>query len=353
MTENLTNDLFLRACRRQRVERTPVWIMRQAGRYLPEYRAVREKHDFLTLCRTPELAAEVTIQPIDILDVDAAIIFSDIMVIPEAMGMNLELIESRGPVLDDPIRSAAQVDTLVIPDPAEKLQYALDAISLTKRELNNRVPLIGFAGSPWTLFSYMVEGEGSKNFRNAKAMLFSDPLLAHRLLEKISAAVAEYLAAQIEAGADAVQIFDSWGGNLAPGMFAEFSVNYIANIVERLRRYDVPVIVFALRCSHSLDTLAGTGCDVLGIDWHTRMIAAKSMIGSKVALQGNLDPAMLYAPLDRIREGVRDVLQGFGEGDGHIFNLGHGILPDVPVEHAKALVQFVREESPRYHPASA
>lgn len=353
MNEIIANDLFLRACRRQAVPRTPVWIMRQAGRYLPEYRAVRERYDFLTLCRTPELASEVTIQPVDIIGVDAAIIFSDIMVVPEAMGMNLELIESRGPVLEDPIRSAAQADALVIPDPVDKLRYMLDAITLTRKNLGGRVPLIGFAGAPWTLFSYMVEGEGSKNFRNAKAMLFSEPLLAHRMLEKITTAVAEFLAAQIEAGADAVQIFDSWGGNLAPGMFAEFSANYMTNIVERLHRYDVPVIVFALRCSQSLDILAGTGCDVLGIDWHISMAKAKHAVGAKVALQGNLDPAMLYAPPERIREGVREVLQGFGPGPGHIFNLGHGILPDVPVEHVKALVRFVKEESPRYHSESA
>jgi uroporphyrinogen decarboxylase len=349
MTESVKNDLFLRACMRKPTPRTPIWIMRQAGRYLPQYRAVRKKADFLTLCKTPELAAEVTVQPVDVLDVDAGIIFSDIMVLPEAMGMRLELIESKGPVLENPVRNLRQVDELVIPDPADKLKYVLDAIALAKRELHERVPLIGFSGAPWTLLSYMVEGEGTKGFLNAKGLIYSDPELAHRLLKKITAAASSYLAAQIEAGADAVQLFDTWAGNLTPGQFEEFSLDYIVEIIGSLERYDVPVIVFAKDCYHSLAKIADSGCDVVGLDWKTEMKTARQIVGKKASLQGNLDPAVLYASPERIRKGVVEVLDGYGNGEGHVFNLGHGILPDVPVENAKALVQIVKEESPKYH----
>ncbi len=349
MDAGIDNDLFLRACRRDPCERTPIWIMRQAGRYLPQYRVLREKADFLTLCKTPDLAAEVTVMPVEILGVDAAILFSDIMVVPEAMGMKLSLVESRGPVLDDPIRTSARIDSLAVPDPADRLGFVLDAVRLTKRALAGRVPLIGFSGAPWTLFSYMVEGSGSKNFARAKAFMYSEPVLAHRLLDKITDSVSRYLAAQVEAGVDAVQLFDTWGGLLTPGSFEEFSLTYIARIIDDLRRYDVPIIVFAKDCDHSLVKIVNAGCDVVGIDWRTDMKAARTVVGLRASLQGNLDPTLLYAPPEKIREGVREVLDGYGEGDGHIFNLGHGILPDVPVENVKAMIRFVKEESPAYH----
>ncbi len=349
MTGKLKNDLFLRACRRQPVPRTPIWIMRQAGRYLSQYRAIREKSDFLTMCKTPELAAEVTLMPVELIGVDAAIIFSDIMVVPEAMGMKLELVESRGPVLDNPVRSPSRINELCIPDPTHKLKFVLDAIELAKRELDGRVPLIGFSGAPWTLFSYMVEGEGSKNFKHAKSFIYNEPGAAHELLDKITRAVSMYLVAQVEAGADAVQLFDSWGGALTPGMFKEFSLNYMARIIDDLRGYNVPVIIFAKDCEHSLARIVNTGCDVIGIDWRTDMKSARTVVGLKASLQGNLDPALLYARPERIELGVEEVLSGYGKGHGHVFNLGHGVLPDVPVENVKALVKFVREKSPPYH----
>ena len=346
----MVNDLFLRACRREPVERTPVWMMRQAGRYLPEYRAVRAKHDFLTLCKTPELAAEVSVQPVNIIGVDACIIFSDILVVPEAMGMELIVEEGKGgPRFPHPLRSRADIDNLKVPDPNQKLKYVMDAIRMTRSHLNGRVPLIGFAGSPWTLATYMVEGKGSKNFRHIKELVYSSPKDAQALLEKLARVVAAYLNAQIEAGAQAIQIFDTWGGILPQEEFREFSLRSISLVLQLLRRNNAPVIVFCKDCGHSLEAIADTRPDVVGLDWTVDIGKARDMVGSYVALQGNLDPAMLYAPPDRIRSGVRTILEKFGKGSGHIFNLGHGILPDVPVEHAKAFVQAVKEESPKYH----
>jgi uroporphyrinogen decarboxylase len=346
----MINDLFLRACRREPVERTPVWIMRQAGRYLPEYRVIRAKVDFLTLCKTPDLAAEVSIQPVDIIGVDACIIFSDILVVPEAMGMKLFVEEGKGgPRFETPIRTRAEINKLAIPDPNRELKYIMDALRLTRKNLNNRVPLIGFAGSPWTLATYMVEGKGSKNFRSMKELIYSNPKDAHALLDKLARTVAAYLSAKIEAGAQAVQIFDTWGGILPPDEFKEFSLRYIEQVLNLLNRNGAPTIIFCKDCGHSVEAIADTGCDVVGLDWSIDIAKARMMVGSYAALQGNLDPTMLYAPPDRIREGVKKILEKFGRGSGHIFNLGHGILPDIPVEHAKAFVQAVKEESIQYH----
>jgi uroporphyrinogen decarboxylase len=325
-------------------------MMRQAGRYLPEYRAIRAKVDFLTLCKTPELAAEVSIQPVDIIGVDACIIFSDILVVPEAMGMKLFVEEgSGGPRFENPIRTLADINKLTVPDPNRDLKYVMDAVRLTRKNLNNRVPLIGFAGSPWTLATYMVEGKGSKNFRSIKELIYSNPKEAHVLLDKLARTVAAYLSAKIEAGAQAVQIFDTWGGILPPDEFKEFSLRYIEQVLQLLKRNGAPTIVFCKDCGHSIEAIADTGCDVVGLDWSIDIEKARMMVGGYVALQGNLDPTMLYAPPDRIRNGVTKILAKFGNGSGHIFNLGHGILPDIPVEHVKAFVQAVKEESPKFH----
>ncbi|MCX6174584.1 MAG: uroporphyrinogen decarboxylase [Ignavibacteriales bacterium] len=345
----LKNDLFLRACKRKKVERTPIWIMRQAGRYLPEYRAVRKKVDFITMCKTPELAAEITIQPVDIIGVDAAIIFSDILVIPEAMGMKLEMIESKGPKLYNPIRSISDINRLRKIDPSKDLKYILDAVSLAKKELNGRVPLIGFAGSPWTLMTYMVEGGGSKSFSEIKKFIYNDPKSTHILLDKIADAVAEYLSAKIEAGADAVQIFDTWGGLLSPADFEEFSLRYIEKIISQVKRKDEPVIVFAKGVHYKLNKLANCGADVIGLDWTMELGKVRSKIGNKVALQGNLDPTILYGDKEKIRNEAVKVLKSFGKNNGHIFNLGHGILPNVKSENAKFLVDVVKEESKKFH----
>lgn len=347
--EKLNNDLFLRACKRQPVERTPIWIMRQAGRYLPEYQAVRAKADFLTMCKTPELAAEVTIQPIDILGVDAAIIFSDILVIPEAMGMHLEMHEGKGPIFHKPIRNENDAKQLKKVIPEKELNYVLDAVRLTKKELNGRVPLIGFSGSPWTLLTYMVEGRGSKNFSEVKKLIYNNPKLAHQLLNDLSDTIADYLSAKIEAGCNAVQIFDTWGGILSQKDFLEFSLPYVEKIITQLKRKDEPVIFFAKGVHHNLNKMADIGADVLGLDWTMNLGEVRKLVGNRVALQGNLDPTVLYANKNYIKQEVISVLQSFGEGSGHIFNLGHGVLPDVDPENVKALVQYVKEESKIFH----
>jgi uroporphyrinogen decarboxylase len=346
---NLQNDLFLRTIKKEPVERTPVWIMRQAGRYLPEYRAVGEKTDFLTMCKTPELAAEVTIQPVDIIGVDAAILFSDILVIPEAMGLELEMHEGKGPVFNNPVRTESDAKNLKEIDPSTDLKYVLDAVTLTKKQLNSRVPLIGFAGSPWTLLTYMVEGRGTKSFSQVKKLIYNNPVLAHRILEKLADAVAVYLSAKIEAGVNAVQIFDTWGGILPQHDFEEFSLRYIKRIISQLKRNDEPVIVFAKGVHYKLKKLAKCGADVIGLDWTMDIGRVRKRIGGKVALQGNLDPAVLYGTETKIKEEVIRVLESYGEGSGHIFNLGHGILPDIDPAKAKFLVETVKEESKKYH----
>ncbi|MBA4312927.1 MAG: uroporphyrinogen decarboxylase [Chlorobiaceae bacterium] len=346
----MINDIFLKACKRQPTNRTPVWMMRQAGRYLPEYRAVRAKTDFLTLCKTPELATEVTIQPVDILRVDAAIIFSDILVIPEAMGMELIVEEGKGgPRFPSPLRSKEDINKIQVPDPNEKLKFVMDALRLTRKSLSDRVPLIGFSGSPWTLAAYMVEGHGSKNFRYAKELIYNEPKLAHQLLDKLAKSVAAYLSAQIEAGAQAVQIFDTWGGILTQDAFQEFSLYYIRQIIEETKTKGAPIIVFCKDCGHSLEKIAATGCDVVGLDWSNDIGMVRKLIGSTTALQGNMDPTILYTKPERIRQEVKMILEKFGKGNGHIFNLGHGILPDIPVEHAREFINAVKEESVSFH----
>jgi uroporphyrinogen decarboxylase len=341
------NDLFLRACRREPVERTPVWMMRQAGRYLPEYRAVRARADFLTMVRTPELAVEVTLQPVDLLGVDAAIIFSDILVVPQAMGMALTVEEGTGPRFDAPLRGAADIAALRDPTPEEDLRYVLDALRLARRELRGRVPLIGFAGAPWTLMSYMVEGTGSKNFARAKRFLVEQPSEAHRLLERLASIVGAFLRAQVEAGAQAVQLFDSWAAALGPSDFRAFVLPYLAQACRIARAAGAPVIAFAPGAGWALEEIAEhTGADVIGVDWQTDASQARRRLdGRGVALQGNLDPCWLYAPPAVIRERTRAMLDAFGPA-GHIANLGHGILPDVPVAHAQAFIDAVQEWRP-------
>lgn len=346
----LQNDLFLRACKREDVDRTPVWFMRQAGRYLPEYRDIRARADFLTLCKTPELAAQVTVLPVDTVGVDAAILFSDILVVPEAMGMELLIAEGKGgPRFPSPIRSSQEIKNLEVPDPFSRLKFVMDAIRVTRLQLNNRVPLIGFSGSPWTLAAYMVEGRGSREFRHAKELIFSSPKDAHALLDKLARSVAAYLNAQIEAGVHAVQIFDTWGGVLGPGEFEEFSLRYIKQVLSLLKKNGAQVIVFCKDCGDALENIADSGADVVGLDWKMDIGKAREMVGSYVALQGNLDPCMLFAPPERIEEGVKLILEKFGKGNGHIFNLGHGILPDTPLEHVKAFVNAVKTFSVQYH----
>ena len=353
MTE-LKNDLFLRACLREDVERTPVWMMRQAGRYLPEYRATRLRAGgFLNLCKNPELACEVSLQPVDILDADAAILFSDILVVPEAMGMELTFGAGEGPKFPQPIRCRADVEKLPVPDPEDELGYVMAAVSTIRKALDGRVPLIGFTGSPWTLATYMVEGGGSKTFSIVKSMMFNEPETMHLLLGKLADAVAAYLNAQIANGAQAVQIFDTWGGILNTRDFKTFSLQYMQRIVSQHKRENegrrVPVILYSKGGMGWLEAMADTGCDVLGLDWSIDIDVARARVGDRVALQGNMDPTMLYARPERIREEVRDILAKFGYGNGHVFNLGHGITPDVPPEHAIEFFKAVREESAIYH----
>ncbi len=341
----MTKDhIFLKACRRERTDRRPLWIMRQAGRYLPEYRAVREKHDFLTMCKTPSLAAEITVQPIDIIGTDAAILFSDILVIPEAMGMHLEMIESRGPVFPDPIRSVADFGKLDYEGVVARLSYVTDAVKETKQRLDGRVPLIGFSGSPWTLATYMIEGGASKNHEKVKTFIYEHPEAAHQLLSKLADIVADYLIAKIAAGCDAVQIFDTWASLLSPGDFEEFSLRYMRQICRRLSGQGVPVIVFAKGIG-SFEPMREVECDVLGVDWVRNLGDVSKVVGDGKALQGNLDPTILFGPKEKISREVEKILKGYGPKPGHIFNLGHGILPKTPVENVKHLVASVREIS--------
>ena len=338
------SDLFLRACRREPVERPPVWMMRQAGRYLPEYRAVRARADFLTMVRTPELAVEVTLQPVDLVGVDAAIIFSDILVVPQAMGMTLTVEEGTGPRFHDPLRSSGDLERLREVSPEQDLAYVLDALRLARTSLEGRVPLIGFAGAPWTLMSYMVEGSGTKAFTLAKRFLVERPRSAHALLERLATIVGRFLAAQAGAGAQAVQLFDSWAAALGPRDFREFALPYLAEAVRLAKQGGVPVIAFAPGAGWALEEIAdASGADVIGVDWQTDAAAARQRLtGRAVALQGNLDPTWLYAEPAVIRERTHAMLAAFG-GRGHVANLGHGILPDVPVAHAKAFVDAVKE----------
>lgn len=339
------NDRFLRACRGEKLDRPPIWIMRQAGRYLPEYRAIRKEMDFVTLCKTPEKAAEVTIQPIDRLGVDAAILFSDILVPVEPMGFKISF--NPGPVLDHAVRTMADVDNIRITDPEETVPYVYEAIRILRRELDGRVPLIGFAAAPFTLATYMVEGQGSKNFSKVKGLMFSEPSTAHALLEKITVATERYLLGQIEAGAQAVQLFDSWAGLLSAEDYREFAMPYARRILDTLKDRGVPRIYFALNNAHLLEEIKECGADVVGMDWRMNLAEANRRLDGRYALQGNLDPTVLLSGSpETIRNRARKVVAAGKDLPGHIFNLGHGILPETPVEHAQALVQAVQEVTP-------
>ncbi|MBE0364851.1 uroporphyrinogen decarboxylase [Pseudoalteromonas ulvae UL12] len=350
----LKNDRYLRALLKQPVDATPVWMMRQAGRYLPEYRALRaEAGDFMSLCKNAELACEVTLQPLRRFPLDAAILFSDILTIPDAMGLGLYFETGEGPKFERPILDMRDVVNLPIPDPEQELGYVMNAVRTIRRELKGDVPLIGFSGSPWTLATYMVEGSSSKTFGKIKKMAFAEPEILHMLLDKLADSVILYLNAQIKAGAQSVMIFDTWGGILTPRDYREFSLGYMEKIVDGLiREYDgrkVPVTLFTKNGGMWLEAMAATGCDALGLDWTIDIADAKSRVGDKVALQGNMDPAMLHASPERIRQEVQKILDGFGAGSGHVFNLGHGITPDVDPENAGAFINSVHELSKLYH----
>ncbi len=339
------NDTFLKACRGEKVDYTPVWLMRQAGRYMKEYQEVRAKVDFLTLCKTPELAAKVTIQPIDLLGVDAAILFSDILIPVEAMGMHLEFSEKKGPILSEPVRSKSGVEKLIIPDTEDSMPFVLETIRILRRELADRVPLIGFSGAPFTLATYIIEGGSSKNFLNTKKMMYQNPGLFDALLEKITSTVIDYLSAQIRAGAQAVQIFDSWAGILSPYDYQNVIFPHVKSAIKVLKKYGVPVIYFVNDCAGLLDIAKKSGADVIGIDWRVDMGRAVKSLGKRISVQGNLDPLVLFGPKEHIEERVQDVLNKAETARGHIFNLGHGILPETPVENAIAMVEAVHRLS--------
>jgi uroporphyrinogen decarboxylase len=345
-----TDHRFLRALRREPVDMTPIWIMRQAGRYLPEYRATRERAgSFLALAKTPELACEVTLQPLARFALDAAILFSDILTIPDAMGLGLHFVDGEGPKLAHPLRSASDIERLGVPDAETDLGYVMDAVRLIRRELGERAPLIGFSGSPWTLACYMIEGEGSASFARAKALAWNDPALMHRLLGTLARSVAAYLAGQAAAGAQALMVFDTWGGLLAPTQFREFSLRWLAEIVALVKAdpiaRELPVILFSKGANAHLEALADTGCAALGVDWTIAIGEARARVGDRVALQGNLDPVVLAAQPDAIRAEARAVLDSFGAHPGHVFNLGHGITPDIDPAHVAVLVDAVHSLS--------
>jgi uroporphyrinogen decarboxylase len=350
----LKNDLLIRALLRQPVSRTPVWIMRQAGRYLPEYREVREKAgDFMSLCSNPELACEVTLQPLRRFDLDAAIIFSDILTIPDAMGLGLYFVAGEGPQFERPVESAADIKKLAVPDVAEKLGYVFDAVALTHRELDGKVPLIGFAGSPWTVATYMVEGRSSREFAKIKGLVQNDPSSMEALLDVVATTTIQYLNAQIESGAQAVMIFDTWGATLERDDYRRFSLSAMQQILDGLNRrkygHAIPVILFTKGAGALLADMANTGCDALGVDWTTDLATARKLTGDKVSLQGNLNPDVLRESPEAIEKGVADVLESYGRGPGHVFNLGHGITPDIDPDHLAVLVEAVRKFSPAYH----
>jgi uroporphyrinogen decarboxylase len=341
----INNDRLIRACRRQEVDRAPVWMMRQAGRYMPEYRALRAKYDFMTMCKTPELAAEVSLQPYEILGVDAVIMFSDILVPVEAMGMKVDIIESKGPVLEDPIRTEAQVEKLTVPDPVETMPFVMETIRLLRKRLEHEAPLIGFAGAPFTLASYMVEGGGTRNYAEIKRMMYGEPMTIHRLLDKLADTIILYVNAQIEAGAQVVQLFDTWAGELSAADYEEFALPYERKVFERIHRgpsgLAVPAILYVNGCSHILEKMAESGANVLSVDWRIDLAEARRRTGDKLALQGNLDPCELLGTPETIAESVKEILKK-GGGQGHVMNLGHGILPTVPVENARAFIEAAK-----------
>lgn len=354
MTDTPTNNLLLRALMRQPVPRTPVWIMRQAGRYLPEYRAVREKAgDFMSLCSNPELACEVTLQPLRRFRLDAAILFSDILTVPDAMGLGLYFEPGEGPRFEHPVKTESGIRKLIVPDVSESLGYVFDAVSLIRRELNGEVPLIGFAGSPWTVGTYMVEGRSSRDFSTIRGLAAENPAALDTLLEKVAVITIDYLNAQIEAGVQAIMIFDTWGAALGPEDYRRFSLAYMQTIVDSLDTnksdHRIPVILFTKAAGKLLSDMAETGCDALGVDWTTTLTDARRLTGDNVALQGNLDPAILRESPEAIRNGVAKVLESYGNGPGHVFNLGHGITPDIDPDHLGTCIEAVHALSPQYH----
>lgn len=349
-TSLLKNSRFIHALLKQPVDCTPVWIMRQAGRYLPEYREIRKKAgDFMMLCKTPELACEVTLQPIRRFPLDAAILFSDILTIPDAMGLGLQFVEGEGPQFAHPLRSNDDIKKLPIPDPESELRYVMDTIRLLKQELHQQIPLIGFSGSPWTLASYMIEGKSSTTFSGIKTLLYQSPDLLHHLLEKLTQAVILYLGAQISAGVDVVMLFDTWGGLLTSPHYEDFSLQYMERIVQALRfqhkNKQIPMIIFTKGGGLWLEKIAKIGCDAIGLDWTVSLAEAEARVGQQVALQGNLDPAALYATPKQLRLEVECILKQYGAETGHVFNLGHGISPDVNPEQVAVLVDAVHELS--------
>lgn len=340
------NHRFLKACRREPVDATPIWLMRQAGRYLPAYRAVREKHSMLEVIRSPHLACEVTLQPIRAFDLDAAIIFADILTVLMGMGLNLEFVKGGGPVIDNPLTTPADVDALRTPPAAENVPYTLEAIRMVRRELDGQIPLIGFAGAPFTLASYAIEGGGSKNHVKVKTFMYRQPQAWHQLMEKLTQVVSEYLIAQVEAGAQAVQIFDSWAGILATGDYRGYVLPYTQRVVENVRaQTDVPIIYFGTNLNAMLPTIAQISVDVLGMDWRINLDDGWAQVGDRFAIQGNLDPAALFAPWSETQRRVEDILRRVNGRAGHIFNLGHGILPETPVENVKRLADYVHERT--------
>lgn len=348
------NDRFLRALMRQETDATPIWLMRQAGRYLPEYREVRaEAGSFMALATNPDLACEVTVQPLRRFDLDAAILFSDILTVPDAMGIGLYFAEGEGPRFERPVRSAADVDRLAIPDPEDELGYVTEALRRIRNALDNTVPVIGFSGSPWTVATYMVEGGSSKNYSIIKAMLYQEPAALHALLGKLADATTAYLNAQVAAGAQALMVFDTWGSVLSGPAYREFSLGYMARIVDGLKRehegHKIPVVLFTKGGGAWLEDIAATGCDALGLDWTVSLADARKRVGDKVALQGNLDPGALYGTPETVVKCAHDVLADFGHGSGHVFNLGHGIHPGIDPENVRALVDAVHEGSAQYH----
>ncbi len=350
----LKNDRFIRALLKQPVDKTPIWMMRQAGRYLPEYRAVRSQAgSFMDLCTNPELACEVTLQPLERFDFDAAILFSDILTIPDAMGLGLYFSEGEGPRFERPVRTAADIDRLPVPDPELELTYVMDAVRLIRKNLQGRVPLIGFSGSPWTLATYMVEGGSSKSFAKVKGLMYEQPQLMHRMLDKLAQSVAAYLNAQIAAGAQTVMLFDTWGGALATEEYLEFSLRYASQVRSLLNTscngQEIPTIFFTKGGGQWLEEMAKTEFTALGLDWQTDINLARARVGSRVALQGNMDPIALYAQPEVIKAKVATILEKYGVGTGHVFNLGHGILPDINPEHVKVMVDAVHDLSVQYH----
>ena len=337
----IQNDLFLRALKGETVERPPVWMMRQAGRYLPDFMKLKAKYDFFTRCQTPELATEITVMPIEQIGTDAAILFSDILVVLQAMNIEVEMKAEVGPWIPTPIRSEKELNEVIVPDAEVALSYVIEAVKMTKQALNDQVPLIGFAGSPWTLFCYAVQGQGSKNFDKAKAFCFSQPELAHRLLQMITDTTIDYLKAKVAAGVDAVQLFDSWGGLLSPEDYNIFSWPYIQQIVTALKN-DIPVIVFGKGCWFALHDMAKSGASALGVDWTCSARNARYLSGGQITLQGNFDPSRLLSPIPTIKSEVKKMIDSFGK-DRYIVNLGHGILPNIPVDHAQSFVDAVKE----------